>query len=374
MTKKLKLRKLTVELGRQCNLSCRHCMFGQSQNVTITEEIIETFLNNIEDVTKLYFIGGEPTLYVNKMKLFLEKALEKGIKPKYLRIVTNGKIKSKELVEFIESNKEIFVNGIRLTFSSDRFHFSCDANFTEDIFNNNMEWYKKHLSSTIEIAYNPYPAIDLVLEGNAKELDEEELKRIPIILKNTYNRIPLEFINDCYLEEGIQLCSNGNIVSGGDYSYETADNIAFGNILENNLYSMIRAWNDSYNTEKKQDEKEIIKNDLVVFQYAALLNDFRDWSKLIPFCALTNDLEGLRAIEGLCKSHKEEWDKHIKNNMIEDGRFISKVNDFEKGFEELENVIAEAKEKMLNNSIERIDFLSNIMYLINQVPKLLNEK
>ena len=137
---------------------------------------------------------------------------------------------------------------------------------------------------------------------------------------------------------------------------------------------MIRAWNDSYNTEKKQDEKEIIKNDLVVFQYAALLNDFRDWSKLIPFCALTNDLEGLRAIEGLCKSHKEEWDKHIKNNMIEDGRFISKVNDFEKGFEELENVIAEAKEKMLNNSIERIDFLSNIMYLINQVPKLLNEK
>lgn len=44
---KLLFREICFEITRKCNMTCRHCMRGEPQDRTITEEVIDRFLDNI---------------------------------------------------------------------------------------------------------------------------------------------------------------------------------------------------------------------------------------------------------------------------------------------------------------------------------------
>ena len=56
---KMNLNHLSIELTRECNLHCAHCMRGDVQNVTITPEIIDKLLDNVNAIWKLHLTGGE---------------------------------------------------------------------------------------------------------------------------------------------------------------------------------------------------------------------------------------------------------------------------------------------------------------------------
>ena len=67
MTKKYSLHDLSVEITRRCNKNCLHCMKGDAQNVTITEDIIDRVIADIPDVARLSLVGGEPLLELDKI-------------------------------------------------------------------------------------------------------------------------------------------------------------------------------------------------------------------------------------------------------------------------------------------------------------------
>ena len=60
---KMNLKHMMLEITRECNLKCVHCMRGDAQNVTITPEIIDKMLDNINSIEHLTLTGGEPFLH-----------------------------------------------------------------------------------------------------------------------------------------------------------------------------------------------------------------------------------------------------------------------------------------------------------------------
>lgn len=60
---KMKLMHLVIETNRQCNLNCTHCGRGDAQDVTITPEIIDKLLDQIDFIVELDLTGGEPFLH-----------------------------------------------------------------------------------------------------------------------------------------------------------------------------------------------------------------------------------------------------------------------------------------------------------------------
>ena len=60
---KMKLMHLIIETNRQCNLNCTHCMRGDAQDLTITPEIIDKLLDQIDFIVELDLTGGEPFLH-----------------------------------------------------------------------------------------------------------------------------------------------------------------------------------------------------------------------------------------------------------------------------------------------------------------------
>ena len=44
---KLKLKGLGIEITRKCNKTCSHCMKGDSQNISLSKEIVDKLFSDI---------------------------------------------------------------------------------------------------------------------------------------------------------------------------------------------------------------------------------------------------------------------------------------------------------------------------------------
>ena len=123
MTKKYSLHYLSVEITRRCNKNCLHCVKGDAQNVTITEEIIDRVIADIPDVTRLALAGGEALLELDKIAYLLDRIANSPWNVKLIEITTNGTICDKRIVDIFEAfcaKKTECVAAIRI--SNDSFH------------------------------------------------------------------------------------------------------------------------------------------------------------------------------------------------------------------------------------------------------------
>ena len=68
---------LAIEITEKCNLNCAHCMRDGSHNNEISTEVIDRLLDFSDKFEKIDFMGGEPTLALDKMKYLLEEAKRK---------------------------------------------------------------------------------------------------------------------------------------------------------------------------------------------------------------------------------------------------------------------------------------------------------
>ena len=95
------LESLALESTRKCNLKCGHCMRGPSQNIDLTNEIIDTFFNNndIKRISNIIFSGGEPTLNPEIIVYTINKIITENIDVCNIAMVTNGQIFNKEIVD-----------------------------------------------------------------------------------------------------------------------------------------------------------------------------------------------------------------------------------------------------------------------------------
>lgn len=117
---KMKLHHLTVEITRQCNLHCAHCVRGDAQDVTITPEIIDKLLDQIDAVISLDLTGGEPFLHPEMVEYLFDGIIKRDISILTVGTVTNGTICDKrcadafsKMAEYIKKKKKLNLSNRR---------------------------------------------------------------------------------------------------------------------------------------------------------------------------------------------------------------------------------------------------------------------
>lgn len=88
---KLHLKSLVLEITRKCNMDCKHCMRGKSQNLHMRYEVLETIFRKIKKIDHLVITGGEPSLASHNIQSMISLARENGCEIGNFFCATNAK-------------------------------------------------------------------------------------------------------------------------------------------------------------------------------------------------------------------------------------------------------------------------------------------
>lgn len=149
---------LFIEVTRRCNMSCKHCLRGNAQNLDIKLESIDLFLSKLKNkcFKRILFTGGEPSLNVEAIRFTLEKVKQYNIQIWMFEIITNGYNLSDEFVTVCNEWLDHCVNTGIVLLSTDSYHKSPSQA--------DMEKFNK-IKSTSNWGIAQYPLLNL---GNAK--------------------------------------------------------------------------------------------------------------------------------------------------------------------------------------------------------------
>ena len=155
---KLRLHHLTVDITRQCNLHCAHCVRGDAQDITITPEIIDKLLDQISAVIRLDLTGGEPFLHPEMVEYLFDGIIKRNITVLTVGTVTNGTVCDKrcadafsKMAEYVKKKLEHIQQAnpglaapppstVGISISRDGFHQASPLYFPEATY----QFYKKN--------------------------------------------------------------------------------------------------------------------------------------------------------------------------------------------------------------------------------------
>ncbi len=205
-TKPVHIEHLSIEVTRNCNLSCRHCLRGASSDSDLTFKVISSLAAGIQYVDILTLTGGEPGLAsgaIDNVIDTLRTAHDFGIGAFYLS--TNGipyqrslAHRCLELQDMCQNPDESLVN-----ISYGKWHGT-------DKMDTPVRW----------LAFAEYreDRDNILYTGNAKELGDDHYKYIP-------ERVEVCEYADRYVLSGgiLYMTVDGDILVGCDYSYDEMD-------------------------------------------------------------------------------------------------------------------------------------------------------
>lgn len=286
---KMNLHHLCVEITRQCNLNCAHCARGDVQDVTITPEIIDKLLDQINFIWKLDLTGGEVFLHPEMVEYLFDGIIKRGIPVFVVGNVTNGTICNQRAADCFSKMAE-YVNGlvenmrkknpssfqdlkdtVGIGISTDLWHQQSPLYFPEATY----KFYKEHCSPDVHVAYQDeveihetkYIQKSLHYAGRAKNFNLDELEA-PLDVDSPFHRFAMGDKNaGAFCPEGknnliekitsrfeppvkvlcqLEISAIGGIYNGGLQSYDEVDVMAEDNILTCSLYDAIWNWNHRY--------------------------------------------------------------------------------------------------------------------------------
>lgn len=253
--KKYTLHHLMVEITRKCNKQCPHCMRGEAQNLTISEELIDKLINEVEDVLSVTAGSGETLLEIEQLQYLIQKIIESHWKTRYIETTTNGTVCDGRIIDSFERfccSNDGRVALLRI--SNDQFHnaeeytraFEYYISLVDEA---NARIHKCYPNSNIYLRYvldkaGELPHLDY--EGRAvehidggghqyvlgKNVAYPELH--PHRIKIVGNEIPC----------AMYLAANGNVCFDEGNSYEHIDSLAIGNMFKNHMTCIINKHND----------------------------------------------------------------------------------------------------------------------------------
>ena len=241
---RLNVRTLLLELTRQCNLECKHCFRGESENEYMKINLIEKLLKNIARVNTLVLTGGEPFLAVEQLKKITDILSQDRMNIEDLIIVTNGTRLTKEILDMLLIINE--KTNLEIRISNDKFHqLELERLNLLDIKKRNVNILKEYFNVDEEISFNNTFIIDRT--GRAYNLTQKDLDYInsigdvsikyifsnKLILEKYRERYPLpKLIEDNVVDGSLNIDVYGNITPTY-YSFEAEDNNRFSNIRGN---------------------------------------------------------------------------------------------------------------------------------------------
>ena len=84
-------KRLILELTRQCNMRCAHCMRGEPEDKTIGASTLERLFRDVRHIEHLGLTGGEPALVPEQIAWIVHLAKRWGCTIGHFFCATNGK-------------------------------------------------------------------------------------------------------------------------------------------------------------------------------------------------------------------------------------------------------------------------------------------
>lgn len=279
MTKKYSLHNLSVEITRRCNKNCLHCMRGDAQNVTITEDIIDRVIADIPDVTRLVLAGGEALLELDKIAYLLDRIASSSWNLKLIEITTNGTICDKRIVDIFEAfcaKKTECVAAIRI--SNDSFHDATEYEQAYTFYRPLVDAANTRLKPQYPFAglHLCYSCIDgmpfnLIYSGRAVDYIDSRKGQYQHGVNVQYrigDKHRIKILDDI-IPCSLFVAANGNVCLHEEVSYTTMDeSMSIGNILDSSFSEVVDTHNfnclllcsetDTFMLEEaaKRDEKQ----------------------------------------------------------------------------------------------------------------------
>lgn len=267
------LHQLAFETTRRCNIRCKHCMRGESQNINLTKEIVDQFLDNneISTIESICFSGGEPTLNPEIIIYTINKIIEENLDVQELVMVTNGQIFNKELVEafkrfniycnhrakrsIIEKYEDILEpksvenmiktntdNHVRITFSTDEYHKSINEDVKKAYF---------QAATGLRITESSVPEDEVYKTGFADFGKDFEYK---LVAPRYYKEKRGYWIMDV-----IYVTATGFLTTEGMGQYTDMDKINMGHISETNIRNILIKYGEPvFDTKPISEEKSTL--------------------------------------------------------------------------------------------------------------------
>lgn len=115
---------ILIEVTRQCNLHCDHCLRGNPENKNIQKENVELLFSQLEKISLLTITGGEPALWPSKIQMILSVAKKYKVDIQNFYMATNGTIATDSfilsLIKLWLYCSENEISGVAI--SNDNFH------------------------------------------------------------------------------------------------------------------------------------------------------------------------------------------------------------------------------------------------------------
>lgn len=96
--KSLELDSLIIEVTRQCNMTCEHCLRGCSENKVFDVALLPYILKNVRHINSITFTGGEPSLHPEIIDAFIDYVEEHDISISNFFIATNCSFYSEKFI------------------------------------------------------------------------------------------------------------------------------------------------------------------------------------------------------------------------------------------------------------------------------------
>ena len=226
-TEKINVYNLILETTRRCNMNCRHCLRGESEDADMSMDKVIPLLERVNAISQITFTGGEPSLNVPFLEDVLTYVKENNIPVYSFYIVTNGKeindrflaIIMKWYTYCISCGGETEVCGISL--SKDNFHEKIP--YENELFLKAFSFYRD--DKTQDFRKRP-----LIREGRAEELSYGEFKfSAPKINEEIYVENFDETDNVYDLSDALYVTCHGDILADCDLSYRDMEDYKCGN-------------------------------------------------------------------------------------------------------------------------------------------------
>ena len=242
--KRLNVRTLLLELTRECNLSCKHCFRGDSENTYMNPDLLNKVFKNTARINSLLLTGGEPFLAIEQLRRLRDIIMSDRTNISEIIIVTNGTVLTEEIIQILNdfstrANLEIRV-------STDAFHeLELEKNNLKQKKEENIKKLIEKFNVNLDLPHEKVYIVDKV--GRATNLTQEDLdyinsidKRVKYVfgsdkrLEEYRKSYPLPVVlDDDYIVDGtLNIDVYGNIIPTY-YSYEAEDNNRYSNIRGN---------------------------------------------------------------------------------------------------------------------------------------------
>lgn len=233
---------LCIELTRRCNMTCAHCLRGESQNLDISFKVINQIAKHVRCGT-VVFTGGEPSLNTMGIDYYFKRAEASGNIPDSFYVVTNG-VDSRRMSNLALSllnaygiicrhngePDEYLLGGV--TVSQDRFHeiFRSPSSMHDWDILKGLAFYKPEdkfhsIDEDNDWVINTGRAENNGIGNHPKRGNEE----LDYWVDNMEVR---DGILEIYLNDLLYISSNGLITSNCDMSYDDIDKSNFGTLDE----------------------------------------------------------------------------------------------------------------------------------------------